>query len=289
MNDDNTQGAPEVPRRPSLNLQPTQELIKHCDAILKGPEGECQRVNSLLTGNFSDSFGYLGDMETITFESTSSRRLTSFGKSANDASLESKSVQGVLLHEGMTEIRAKGLRSTGMFGRSSNKLSAKFDNFFVRLFCEHMPLGTMSCLVVRILVYKDDKVATQAKTSSARKKQIQALGNLRLRSCNNISFGHDSDAGVDYITVTNIYEDEKEDNEEPIAILKFHNRSESKVWLDKLNLALAGIHASRVIADTNWMARESSFNYLMKKRHLGLDDIICMQDMAPILKTHCKW
>eukprot|EP00944_MAST-04C_sp_MAST-4C-sp1_P007605 g7605.t1 len=274
MSSDSTEPTPRKEKRPSLNLQPTQELIKHCDSILTQPQGECQRVNALLTGNSSSSFGYAGDNETITLVSTSSRRLTSFGKSTNQAALESKSVQGVLLHEGKAEVRAKGLRSTSMFGRSSNKLSAKFDNLFVRLFCENMPLGTMSCLVVRLLVYKDDKIAKQAENSSFRKKQIQALGNIRLKSCNNISFEHDSEAGVDYITISNMYEDEKEDNEEPDVILKFHDRSESKVWLDRLNLALAGIHASRVIADTNWIARESSFNYLMKKRHLGLDDII---------------
>ena len=113
--------------------------------------------NALLTGKFR-LFGYAGDNQTITLVSTSSRRLTSFGKSTNQAALESKSVQGVLLHEGKAEVRAKGLRSTSMFGRSSNKLSAKFDNLFVRLFCENMPLGTMSCLVVRLL-YKDDKIA----------------------------------------------------------------------------------------------------------------------------------
>ena len=261
-------------KRPSLNLQPTQELIKHCDSILAQPEGECQRVNALLTGKFSSSFGYSGDTETITLVSNSTRRLTAFGKSTNQSALESKSVQGVLLHEGKADVRAKGLRSTSMFGRSSSKLSAKFDNLFARLFCENMPFGAMSCLVVRLLLYKDDKIAKKAENSSVRRKQIQALGNLRLKSCNNISFEHDSEAGVDYITISNVYEDEKEDNEEPDVILKFHDRRESKVWLDKLNLALAGIHASRVIADTNWMARESSFNYLMKKRHLGLDNII---------------
>ena len=115
--------------------------------------------------------------------------------------------------------------------------------------------------------------ATNSHGKNVGKSAAPPIASTRLKSTHNVAFEHDSNEGVDLISISNIYENE-DDNNDPIIILRFHDRNESKIWLDKLNLALTGVHASRVIADTNWISKQGSFNPLMKQRHLNLEDIM---------------
>jgi hypothetical protein len=281
-----------------VSLQSTKELIKYSDSILKGNEGEFLKVQNLLTAKplHSNASGNV-DNETVILTHFSDRdsirasRMSHFttkyqtGKSrsnSTDCSVKSKTVEGSSIHEGTIEVRAIGKRSSGMFGRSNNKkISSKFNIEYVRIFAEHIQPGTLSALVVRFLIYKDKEVAMQslschATNSDGKNVEKQAappIANIRLKSTHSVAFEHDANEGVDLITISNIYEDE-DDNNDPIIILRFHDRNESKIWLDKLNLALTGVHASRVIADTNWISRQGSFNPLMKERNLNLEDIM---------------
>ena len=72
-------------------------------------------------------------------------------------------VAGTSICEGEIEVKAKGKRSTRMFGRSTNKLSSKFDKDYVRIFSEYMQPGALSSLVVRFIIYKDNEVIADLK------------------------------------------------------------------------------------------------------------------------------
>ena len=306
-------------KRSFFNLQSTKELIKYSDSILESHEGEFVTVQNLLTakkrytndahmdnddtiilttyGKSNDRDDRRSRISSLSFTSRGSSNSTGSNKKYHN-NKGINTVAGTSICEGEIEVKAKGKRSTRMFGRSTNKLSSKFDKDYVRIFSEYMQPGALSSLVVRFIIYKDKKAAKQAVSYNnnggniLKKEPTPPLASIRLKSTHSVAFQHDANKQVDYITISNIYEVEDDDGD-PLIILRFRNRDDSKLWLDKLNLALTGIHASRVIADTNWISSQSSWNHLMKEQNLNLDDIITharhgneYQNVLRMVKAH---